>query len=637
MNHWAHRLPDSVSRLELGNEIIFTTLKQSLDIPDSHKDDSVPICAMEGRDASSTTEQPNLGARAPTLDPQADAAIRYLTQILMEDSLDENDQSLSYDPIALRAAENSFYEALRQNPSPPHQEPLFINNNSERPHCATDSSFEPDRWIVDHEEPKSFLAGDPPESSFRSSSQPNTGSTRSKKHNHPDDTGLEEERRSKYSAACKEEEEVELWEMIDKLLISTDNIIVYGVPSVVGGKGTQQNGRSGMKSHSNRKRDNTEVVDLETLLMSCARSIAAFDHESAQEELKMIKKHSSPTGDANQRMAHAFANALEARLNGTGPELYAALAPNNMIPSEMLKSHLTSWPIARISYFLSNKTIHEVVSKGTSVHVIDFGVFFGIQWPTLIRDLSQRPGGPPNLRITGIEYPQPGFRPEQMVEETGRRLAKYCEQFGVPFEYNAITTKSWEKIKIDDLKLAKGELVAVNCLFRLKTLMDETVGEDDNPRDAVLNLIREINPRVFVPTVLSGSHSCPIFLSRFREAFLFYSTAFDMLDATVPDDGSRLSFEREFIRREIMNVIACEDTERVERPETHKQWQSRFVRAGFRAMPVNQKLVKKVKDKVEVGYHKDFVFDEDGHWVLQGWKGRTICGTSCWVPTSHYG
>ncbi|VFQ98212.1 unnamed protein product [Cuscuta campestris] len=592
---------------------------------------------MEGRAAPLTTEQPNLGARVPTLDPQADAAIRYLTQILMEDSLDENDQSLSYDPVALRAAENSFYEALRGNPSPPHQEPLFINNNSERLHCATDSSFDPDWWIVDPEEPKSFLAGDPPESSFRSSSQPNTGSTRSKKHNHPDDTGLEEERRSKYSAACKEEEEVELSEMIDKLLICTDNIIVYGAPSVVGGKGTQQNGRSGRKSHSNRKQDNTEVVDLETLLMSCARSIATFDHESAQEELKMIKKHSSPTGNANQRMAHAFANALEARLNGTGPELYAALAPNNMIPSEMLKSHLTSWPIARISYFLSNKMIHEVVSKGTSVHVIDFGVFFGIQWPTLIRDLSQRPGGPPNLRITGIEYPQPGFRPEQMVEETGRRLAKYCEQFGVPFEYNAITTKTWEKIKVGDLKLAKGELVAINCLFRLKTLMDETVGEDDNPRDAVLNLIREVNPCVFVPTVLSGSHSCPIFLSRFREAFLFYSTTFDMLDATVPDDGSRLSFEREFMGREIMNVVACEDRERVERPETYKQWQSRFVRAGFRAMPMNQKLVKKVKDKLEVGYHRDFVFDEDGHWVLQGWKGRTICGTSCWVPTSHYG
>ena len=68
-----------------------------------------------------------------------------------------------------------------------------------------------------------------------------------------------------------------------------------------------------------------------------------------------------------------------------------------------------------------------------------------------------RPGGPPKLRITGIELPQRSFRTAEQVEETGRRLAIYCERFKVPFVYNAIVTKNWEMIKIGDLKLQRNE------------------------------------------------------------------------------------------------------------------------------------------------------------------------------------
>ncbi|VFQ91393.1 unnamed protein product [Cuscuta campestris] len=621
----------------------FYYLKESMDIPQKCSDDNVPLDVM---DAPSNSKCPN---RAPTLDSQnhrdSDAVIKFLTQILLEDNLDENDLSMSYDPVALRAVESSFYEALRQNPSSPYQGPLLFNNNSEMLHCtfgssgdpsttgSTNSSFDTDQWILNPEEPKSSLAGDPP--SFHSSSVPNlndcnTDSTRSKKHNLPNKSGIEEERSSKYSAVHDEVGEDELSEMFDKVLICADSIVADQFPSIVGCKGT--NCQGGRKSHSNEQKDNTEFVDLESLLLSCARSIAAFDHGSAIEQLIYIRRYTSPTGDAYQRMAHAFANALEARLNGTGPQLSEGLAPNKR--TGLLRSFMISWPVLRISYLIANKVIQEVASKGKSLHLIDFGIYYGIQWATLIRDLSKRPAGPPKLRITGIDYPVRGFRPEQLVVDTGRLLAKYCEQFDVPFEYNAITSQNWEKIKIDDLKLVRGEVVAVSCGFRLRNLMDEeTVGGDHpSPRDAVLNLIREINPQVFVPMVLSASHSGPLFLPRFREALLFYFNYFDMFDATVPHDDSRLRFEQEFLGREIMNVIACEGMERVERPETYKQWHLRITKAGFKTKPMNQDLVKKLSGKVKEGYHKEFVFVEDGHWVLQGWKGRTLCGISCWVP-----
>ncbi|CAK9181009.1 unnamed protein product [Ilex paraguariensis] len=96
----------------------------------------------------------------------------------------------------------------------------------------------------------------------------------------------------------------------------------------------------------------------------------------------------------------------------------------------------------------------------------------------------------------------------------------------------------------------------------------------------------------------------------------------------------RLLFEREVIGREAMNVIACEVTERVERPETYKQWQVRNQRAVFRQLLLKQDIMEEVRTK-KLSYHKDFVVGEDGNWILQDWKGRIIYALSCWKSDQY--
>ncbi|CAH9146393.1 unnamed protein product [Cuscuta epithymum] len=435
----------------------------------------------------------------------------------------------------------------------------------------------------------------------------------------------------KQSATYQEEDD--LSEMFDKVLLCTDDSTSQAGKQQ---QEQQQKGRSAHKGHANKRGDSCEIVNVESLLLSCAKSIAAADYKVAAKQLRTIRQYSSPAGDPNQRLAHAFANSLEARLAGTGEELHASSSFDNKIAvPEMQKTHISSYvPFMRTLTFFANRTIYEVASRGASLHVIDFGILHGIQWPTLIRDLSQRPGGPPKLRITGIELPQPGFRPSQMVLETGCRLAKYCKRFGVPFEYNSITTKNWEAIKIDELKLARGEVVAVNCTLRLKSLLDETVCGADCPRDGLLNLIREVNPHIFVNSVISASYNSPFFVNRVRSALYFFSATFDMLESIFPHhDSQRLNFEQTVLGPVITNIVAYEGMERLERPETYMQWQSRMMRAGFKPMALNPQIVKRSRGKAREGCHKDFLFAEDGHWVLQGWKGRIMIGSSAW--TTH--
>lgn len=469
---------------------------------------------------------------------------------------------------------------------------------------------------------------------------------------------LEEARTSKQSAILSSGEE-ELSQMFDKVLLYPDNVDqailrnnnnnnnnateVAAEEDEANKKKGRRASRRGNKRQGSKmdeaKEKKTEVVDLTTLLTQCAQAVASNDHRAAGEQLKQIRKHSSPRGNGSQRLAHYFANGLEARLAGTMGKAYfsyASLVATRRTAADILKAYhvyMSACPFRKLANMYSNRAMARLAQNFTELHIIDFGILYGFQWPCLIQRLSKRPGGPPKLRITGIELPQPGFRPKQGVEETGRRLESYCKRFNVPFQYDAIAQK-WETITLEDLKIERAEtgVLVVNCLQRFKNLLDETVILD-SPRDAVLNLIKGIKPHMFIQSECNGTHNAPFFLARFREALFHYSGLFDMFDACASrEDEGRIMYEREIFGKDAVNVIACEGSERVERPETYKQWQVRNVRAGFKQLPLNQGILSEVKTKLKVGYHRDFVVLEDAHWMLQGWKGRIFSALSCWKP-----
>ncbi|KVI03363.1 scarecrow-like protein 9 [Cynara cardunculus var. scolymus] len=392
-------------------------------------------------------------------------------------------------------------------------------------------------------------------------------------------------------------------------------------------------GKGKGKGRSRKQKNTKEVIDLRTLLITCAQAIAADDRRNANELLKKIRQHASPFGDGSQRLAHCFADGLEARLAGTGSQIYRALVSKKTSATDYIKAYhlyIASSPFRKISNFASNRTIRDmaVAENATRIHIIDFGIHYGFQWPTFIQRILEKEGGPPRIRLTGIEFPQPGFRPAERIEETGLRLKEYASHFNVPFEYNPIA-KRWEDVSVEDLKIDEGEFLVVNCMYRSKNLLDETVGVD-SARNVVLDLIKKISPDIFIHGILNGSYNAPFFVTRFREALFHFSALFDMLETNVPRERSeRMLLERELFGREALNVIACEGSERVERPETYKQWHARNLRAGLVSFPFSREIIKMAREKVGL-YHKDFMIDVDNQWLLLGWKGRIIYAISCW-------
>ncbi|KAJ3688202.1 hypothetical protein LUZ61_017366 [Rhynchospora tenuis] len=451
---------------------------------------------------------------------------------------------------------------------------------------------------------------------------------------------LSEGRFSKHSALTSSDEPVRD-AIFDKVLLSDGNYCNDEISHLrermehVGGNRSSKDSAEKRKVRS-KKQSKGDVVDLRSILINCAQAISSDDWRQAHELLKKVRKHASPDGDDCQRLASCLADGLEARLAGTGSQVYRQLMARRTTATDYLKAYrlyLTACPFKRATFYFSNKTILNSTKGALRIHIIDFGVYFGFQWPSLIEHLAKRPGPTPMLRITGIEVPKPGFRPTEQVDETGRRLKEYANSFKVPFEYRGIASK-WDTIRVEDLRIRQDEVVIVNCLYRFRNLVDESVTMD-SPRDRVLKTIRRINPRVFIHAIINGSYGAPFFVTRFREALFHYSSLFDMLDTTVPrNDEQRGLIEKGIFGRDLINVIACEGSERVERPETYRQWQIRNLRAGFEQLPLDPEMFSIIKKRVKELHHKDFVIDEDSKWLLQGWKGRIVYAMSTWKPSN---
>uniref|UniRef100_A0A7C8ZXJ4 Uncharacterized protein n=1 Tax=Opuntia streptacantha TaxID=393608 RepID=A0A7C8ZXJ4_OPUST len=676
LNHAFKFNPDLLSNFDKQQEFS-NGIKQDdiLQNPDLGFDSETPsVDLTESVISSDSLEVPDF----------SDACLKFLTDILLEEDLDEGPAS-AQEFTALQATEKSLYDALGEdyspssvsNPSSLGQSIELSNENFElssgypgiEGYVNGDITFE-SNWMFKLNQLDPVLTLDdisPPSSGSNSQSSgsstsfddsgdgaatspASTGTSTApekrvesvnhsrKKKNHKRDEGVYEERRSSKQQASSHEDYVEMKEFDDVLLCKEEKDVVADCTNdsspVEAREKVQKKGGKGRTTRGKKQNTEVEEVDLRTLLSHCAQAVSSFDLRSASEHLRQIRQHCSQYGDSLQRLAYYFANGLEARIAGTGSTISGNVVDVRISSSDFLKAYrlyVSAVPFKRMSYFLANNTIRKLAEKATRIHIIDFGVMLGLQWPCLIQNLSKRPTGPPSLRITGIDYPQHGFRPSERVEATGRRLAGYCERFNVPFKYKAIA-KSWESIKLEDLEIAENEMVFVNCMFRSGTLLDETVVAG-SPKDAFLRLIREVNPCLFIHGTINGSFNAPFFITRFREALFHYSSVFDIFEATMTrEDHERLLVESEIYGKEALNVIACEGAERIQRPETYKQWQARTTRAGFRQLPLDQELVSRAKAMVKANYHKDFVVDEDRHWMLHGWKGRIFCALSVWQP-----
>nr|WUR05465.1 GRAS transcription factor 20 [Rheum palmatum] len=379
---------------------------------------------------------------------------------------------------------------------------------------------------------------------------------------------------------------------------------------------------------------NTSSVPLKQSLFECALAISEGSLEEASNMITELRQMVSLQGEPSQRIAAYMVEGLAARLESSGKFLYKALKCKEPPSSDRLAAMQVLFegcPCFKFGFMAANGAIMEAMRGEKAVHLVDFDVSQGNQYVTLIQSLANQPAtskSPPRIRLTGIDNPESIQRPAGGLASVGRRLEKLAEFLGVSFEFRSIATSA-SAVALSMLASHPGEALIVNFAFQLHHMPDESVSMV-NERDRLLRMVKDSNPKLVTVVEQDVNTNTAPFLQRFSEAYSYYSAVFESLDATFSRESQdRVNVEKQCLARDIVNIVACEGEERIERYEVAGKWRARMSMAGFRPRPMSR-LVCDAVGRLIKGYSQRYKVKEEMGALCFGWEDKNLIVTSAW-------
>ncbi|XVF28037.1 hypothetical protein REPUB_Repub14bG0161000 [Reevesia pubescens] len=372
-------------------------------------------------------------------------------------------------------------------------------------------------------------------------------------------------------------------------------------------------------------------LDLKQVLVACGQALHDDDMSRVAGLMHVLEKMVSVSGEPIQRLGAYVLEGLRARLESSGSNIYKALKCKEPTSTELMSyMHILFriCPYWKFAYTSANVVIKEVMEYEPKIHIIDFQIAQGTQWMFLIASLAKRLGGPPSIRITGIDDSQSNHARGGGLNIVGQRLSEFAKSYNVPFQFHDAAMSGCE-IQLEHLKVQPGEALAVNFPYVLHHMPDESVSTW-NHRDRLLRLVKSLSPKVVTLTEQESNTNTSPFFSRYLETLDYYTAMFESIDvACQRDDKQRINAEQHCVARDIVNMIACEGPERVERHELLGKWRSRFMMAGFSPYPLSSSVTIAVRDLLKE-YDNNYRLEEREGALYLGWVNRAMATSSAW-------
>ncbi|KAG6496688.1 chitin-inducible gibberellin-responsive protein 2-like [Zingiber officinale] len=366
-------------------------------------------------------------------------------------------------------------------------------------------------------------------------------------------------------------------------------------------------------------------------LVACARAIAENDLVAVEWLIPELKHMVSVSGEPIQRLGAYLLEGLIAKLSASGSSIYKALKCKEPASSDLLSyMHILYevCPYFKFGYLSANGAISEAIKDENTVHIIDFLIAQGSQWVTLIQALAERPGGPPHVRITGIDDPFNAYARGGGLHIVGQRLSRLASSCGVPFEFHAVPISACD-LELEHLDVRPNEALAVNFAMQLHHVPDESVSTR-NHRDRILRMIKSLSPKVVTLVEQEANTNTAPFFPRFLQTLEYYTAVFESIDVTLPrENKDRMSVEQHCLARDIVNVIACEGAERVERHELFGKWKYRLTMAGFQPSPLSPLVNATIKTLLH-SYSQYYQLEEHAGVLYLGWMNKPLVVSSAW-------
>ncbi|PKA53493.1 Nodulation-signaling pathway 2 protein [Apostasia shenzhenica] len=377
------------------------------------------------------------------------------------------------------------------------------------------------------------------------------------------------------------------------------------------------------------------------LLMAAAEAIAGCQGSQLahvilarlNESLHLPLAAGEPSG--MERLTSHFTVALWRLLRDGLPPADDELCSSEVVAAFELLQDLS--PYVKFGHLTANQAIIEAVVGERRIHIVDFDIMEGVQWPSLMQALVTMKNVPPpaHLRITAVT--RAGGRRRSptaatSVGETGRRLAAFAASIGLPFSFRQCRLEPGGSFRPASVKVVRGEAVVFNCALHpphQRYHSAATVG-------SFLAGAAALGARVVTLVEEEGTGGCAGvgeeekgFVWRFMEEMLRYSAILDSLEAGFPEEKTA----RETVERVILapRIAGAVDVAYRWRNDWVAGWSEWMSAAGFRRVVMS--AANHWQAKLLLGlFNEGYGIEEDNeNKLLLRWKSRPLVGASVWA------
>ncbi|XP_021632195.1 protein SHORT-ROOT [Manihot esculenta] len=383
------------------------------------------------------------------------------------------------------------------------------------------------------------------------------------------------------------------------------------------------------------------------ILLETARAFADKNSDRVQQLMWMLNELASPYGDTDQKLASYFLQALFSRMTDSGERCYRTLASASdktcsfeSTRKMVLKFQEVS-PWSTFGHVSCNGAIMEAFEGETKLHIIDISNTFCTQWPTLLEALATRNDETPHLRLTTVITTKTGgggggngglAAVQKVMKEIGSRMEKFARLMGVPFKFNVIHhAGDLCDLNLAELDIKDDEALAINCIGSL-----HSVTSVSNSRDHIISSFRRLQPRII--TIVEEEAELDVgsdgldFVRGFQECLRWFRVYFESLE----ESFSRTSNERLMLERAagraIVDLVARQPSDSIERRETATRWSARLHACGFNPVLFSDEVCDDVRALLRRYMEGWSMTQCSDAGIFLCWKDQPVVWASAWRP-----
>ncbi|KAI0529156.1 hypothetical protein KFK09_001703 [Dendrobium nobile] len=362
------------------------------------------------------------------------------------------------------------------------------------------------------------------------------------------------------------------------------------------------------------------VIDL---LFEAAELVESGNTIGAQRILARLNHQvPSPYGKPYIRSAFYIKEALLTISNRGGEQCGFRLASplDILLKLSAYKAFAEISPVLKFISFSSTQLILEELAGANIIHIIDFDVGVGSQWPALIHELSERrsavTGVPLQLRITAFFSISSHHQLElHLIQEN---LNFFAANLNVPFELNFLPIESFDPAAIISSSSHSGEAIAVNFAFGFCSPHIST--------HALLLLIKQLSPKILISANLGYDRGDLSFSHHVLHSFQSSTVLLDSIEASGVSPEITDRIERYLLRPTIESSIFG----RYRTREKFLPWRKLVTSAGFVPMQFSN-FTKTLADcLLKKSQVWGFEVEKRQAAMMLSWQQREIAVVSAW-------